>query len=155
MSVPSLRDAIAARRIDPLAPGTPGLYADHLVRVVREPHPVPSDGPRPIVRTAHFVLRRRGRRVELGHRLRPDQLDNDLAGLLDHLVGEEVVDLLADRGSRQPGLACDGGAAGRRLGGDDGEDSPHRQWRFVLVFGDRLLHERKLTPAGCVVWRTQ
>ncbi|GLW51304.1 SAM-dependent methyltransferase [Streptomyces sp. NBRC 14336] len=82
MSVPSLRDAIAARRIDPLAPGAPGLYADHLVRVVREPRRVPPDGPRPIVRTDHFVLRRRGRRVELGHRLRPEQLDNDLAGLL-------------------------------------------------------------------------
>ncbi|MER6735202.1 mycofactocin oligosaccharide methyltransferase MftM [Streptomyces puniciscabiei] len=97
MSVPSLRSAIAARRIDPLAPSAPGLYADHLVRVVRhrrttEETPSGPDGrrsrvaqdasPQPIVRTEHFVLRRRGRRIELGHRLRPEQLDNDLAGLL-------------------------------------------------------------------------
>ncbi|MGW5202414.1 mycofactocin oligosaccharide methyltransferase MftM [Streptomyces spiralis] len=82
MSVPSLRSAIAARRIDPLAPGTPGLYADPLVRVIRD-RPVPeSVVPPPIVRTEHFTLRRRGRRVELGHSLRPEQLDNDLAGLL-------------------------------------------------------------------------
>ncbi|GAA2892963.1 mycofactocin oligosaccharide methyltransferase MftM [Streptomyces mexicanus] len=82
MSVPSLRGAIAARRIDPLAPGTPGLYADPLVRVIRD-RPVPeSVVPPPIVRTEHFTLRRRGRRVELGHSLRPEQLDNDLAGLL-------------------------------------------------------------------------
>ncbi|MFI6567549.1 mycofactocin oligosaccharide methyltransferase MftM [Streptomyces sp. NPDC050534] len=82
MSVPSLRSAIAARRIDPLAPGAPGLYADHLVRVVRDGPTAQGASPRPIVRTEHFTLRRRGRRVELGHTLRPDQLDNDLAGLL-------------------------------------------------------------------------
>ncbi|MET8805940.1 mycofactocin oligosaccharide methyltransferase MftM [Streptomyces sp. NPDC004546] len=82
MSVPSLRSAIAARRIDPLAPGAPGLYADPLVRVIRD-GPVPeSVVPPPIVRTEHFTLRRRGRRVELGHSLLPEQLDNDLAGLL-------------------------------------------------------------------------
>lgn len=82
MSVPSLRSAIAARRIDPLAPSAPGLYADHLVRVVRDGPGIASGIPRPIVRTEHFTLRRRGRRVELGHSLRPEQLDNDLAGLL-------------------------------------------------------------------------
>lgn len=82
MSVPSLRIAIAARRIDPLAPNSPGLYADHLVRVIRD-GPVDVEAtPPPIVRTEHFTLRRRGRRVELGHSLRPEQLDNDLAGLL-------------------------------------------------------------------------
>jgi hypothetical protein len=82
VSVPSLRSAIAARRIDPLAPGAPGLYADHVVRVVRDGRATEGTGPRPIVRTEHFTLRRRGRRVELGHTLRPDELDNDLAGLL-------------------------------------------------------------------------
>ncbi|MFF8846457.1 mycofactocin oligosaccharide methyltransferase MftM [Streptomyces sp. NPDC015127] len=82
MSVPSLRIAVAARRIDPLAPHPPGVYVDHLVRVVRG-LPLAGDAtPRPIVRTGHFTLRRRGRRVELGHSLRPEQLDNDLAGLL-------------------------------------------------------------------------
>ncbi|MEU7245440.1 mycofactocin oligosaccharide methyltransferase MftM [Streptomyces sparsogenes] len=82
MSVPSLRSAIAARRIDPLAPGVAGLYADHLVRVIRDSPPAGETAPQPIVRTEHFTLRRRGRRVELGHSLRPEQLDNDLAGLL-------------------------------------------------------------------------
>ncbi|MET9014006.1 mycofactocin oligosaccharide methyltransferase MftM [Streptomyces olivaceoviridis] len=82
MSVPSLRGAIAARRIDPLAPGAPGLYADPVVRVIRDGHVPGRAVPPPIVRTEHFALRRRGRRVELGHSLRPEQLDNDLAGLL-------------------------------------------------------------------------
>ncbi|MFF9287203.1 mycofactocin oligosaccharide methyltransferase MftM [Streptomyces griseosporeus] len=82
MSVPSLRSAIAARRIDPLAPSAPGLYADHLVRVVRLERVAEAASPKPIVRTRHFTLRRRGRRVELSHCLRPGQLDNDLAGLL-------------------------------------------------------------------------
>ncbi|MEV7129384.1 mycofactocin oligosaccharide methyltransferase MftM [Streptomyces sp. NPDC093260] len=82
MSVPSLRSAIAARRIDPLAPGTPGLYADPLVRVIRDRQVPGSVFPPLVVRTEHFTLRRRGRRVELGHSLLPEQLDNDLAGLL-------------------------------------------------------------------------
>ncbi|CAM5362929.1 hypothetical protein SANTM175S_00759 [Streptomyces antimycoticus] len=58
-------------------------------RVRRPSGPAIRDGPRtgdatprPIVRTEHFILRRRSRRVELGHSLRPEQLDNDLAGLL-------------------------------------------------------------------------
>ncbi|MET8243885.1 mycofactocin oligosaccharide methyltransferase MftM [Streptomyces sp. NPDC005202] len=82
MSVPSLRAAIAARRIDPLAPSPPGLYTDHLVRVIRDGPPADGAALQPIVRTEHFTLRRRGRHVELGHSLRPEQLDNDLAGLL-------------------------------------------------------------------------
>jgi SAM-dependent methyltransferase len=82
VSVPSLRSAIAARRIDPLAPSAPGLYADHLVRVIRHGPLAEDTTPQPIVRTEHFTLRRRGRQVELGHSLRPEQLDNDLAGLL-------------------------------------------------------------------------
>ncbi|MBW8088681.1 class I SAM-dependent methyltransferase [Streptomyces hygroscopicus subsp. hygroscopicus] len=82
MSVTGLRSAIAARRIDPLAPCPNGAYADHLVRVLRDGPRTGDATPRPIVRTEHFTLRRRGRRVELGHSLRPEQLDNDLAGLL-------------------------------------------------------------------------
>ncbi|WP_424852046.1 mycofactocin oligosaccharide methyltransferase MftM [Streptomyces sp. SAI-170] len=82
MSVPSLRSAIAARRIDPLAPSAPGLYVDHLVRVVRHDRVAQGAPSQPIVRTDHFTLHRRGRRIELGHRLSPGQLDNDLAGLL-------------------------------------------------------------------------
>ncbi|TQJ85307.1 mycofactocin oligosaccharide methyltransferase MftM [Streptomyces sp. SLBN-31] len=82
MSVPSIRIAVAARRIDPLAPNPPGVYADHLVRVVRGSPRGDGAAPRPVVRTEHFALRRRGRRVELSHSLRPEHLDNDLAGLL-------------------------------------------------------------------------
>lgn len=36
-----------------------------------------------ITTTTHFQLRRHGGQIELRHGLRPDQLDNDLAGLLD------------------------------------------------------------------------
>ncbi|MFI1165494.1 mycofactocin oligosaccharide methyltransferase MftM [Streptomyces sp. NPDC020801] len=82
MSVPSLRSAIAAHRIDPLAPCPSGAYADQLVRVIRDSPLAGAATPQPIVRTEHFTLRRRGRRVELSHSLRPEQLDNDLAGLL-------------------------------------------------------------------------
>ena len=38
--------------------------------------------PGPVVRTEHFCLTERGRRIEVSHWLRPDQLDNDVAGLL-------------------------------------------------------------------------
>ena len=38
--------------------------------------PFPSSAP------SHFCLWERGRRIEVSHWLRPDQLDNDLAGLL-------------------------------------------------------------------------
>jgi hypothetical protein len=79
MSPPELRRA--ARHIDPLAPNPPGRYEDQLVRVVRE-EGRPGSRPAPIVRTEHFRLCRRGRRIEVGHRIRPGQLDNDLAGLL-------------------------------------------------------------------------
>lgn len=72
---------LAARPIDPLAPCAPGRYADELVMVTREESPE-SAGTAPVVRTAHFVLRRQGRRVEVGHWLRPGELDNNLAGLL-------------------------------------------------------------------------
>jgi SAM-dependent methyltransferase len=82
MSTPGLRIARAAHRIDPLAPHPPGQYADHLVRVIRAASSPDDGAPRPIVRTEHFTLRRRDRRVELAHALRPEQLDNDLAGLL-------------------------------------------------------------------------
>lgn len=81
MSVPDLRRA--AQRIDPLGPHQPGRYADQVVAVIRERPPRGgAPGPAPIVRTEHFCLRRHGRLVEVGHWLRPDQLDNDLAGLL-------------------------------------------------------------------------
>jgi len=74
---------LAARPIDPLVPCMAGRYADELVVVTREDTPGGAGLPAaPVVRTAHFVLRREGRRVEVGHWLRPGELDNNLAGLL-------------------------------------------------------------------------
>ncbi|GAB3360742.1 mycofactocin oligosaccharide methyltransferase MftM [Amycolatopsis echigonensis] len=70
----------APRYLDPLAPAPAGAYFARLLAVVREA--AGADDSEPFVRTRHFSLHKAGRRVELRHRLRPDQLDNDLAGLL-------------------------------------------------------------------------
>lgn len=69
--------------IDPFAFGESGRYDDEAVVVIHErPGEECADEPSTIVRTPHFCLRREGIRVRLNHRLRPDQLDNDLAGTL-------------------------------------------------------------------------
>ncbi len=71
-----------AASLDPFAPDLAGHYADDLVRVFREDGRSHRSDSEPIVRTPHFRLLRVCRHVEVGHLLRPDQLDNDLAGLL-------------------------------------------------------------------------
>jgi SAM-dependent methyltransferase len=82
MSEPSLIRSLP-QAIDPLAPCLTGRYDDHLVSVLRAEPPRGGAGdPAPVVRTDHFCLIKRGRRIEVSHWLRPDQLDNDLAGLL-------------------------------------------------------------------------
>ena len=69
--------------IDPFAPCPPGRYDDHLVSVLRtEPPAGGVEDPGPVVRTDHFRMTERGRRIEVHHWLRPDQLDNDVSGLL-------------------------------------------------------------------------
>ena len=75
--------------IDPLAPGPHGRYDDHLVSVLRAEPPGgrAADAGRagdgcPVVRTDHFCLSERGRRIEVTHWLSADQLDNDVTGLL-------------------------------------------------------------------------
>ena len=69
--------------IDPLAPCPSGRYEDYLVSVVRAEGPHGrAGGAGPVVRTDHFCLRDCGRRIEVSHWLRPDQLDNDVTGLL-------------------------------------------------------------------------
>jgi SAM-dependent methyltransferase len=69
--------------IDPLAPGPSGRYDDHLVSVVRAAEPRGhAGGAGPVVCTDHFCVRDRGHRIEVSHWLRPDQLDNDVTGLL-------------------------------------------------------------------------
>jgi SAM-dependent methyltransferase len=69
--------------IDPLARCPRGRYEDHLVSVLlTDGPPFRADGAAPVVRTDHFRLTERSRRIEVSHWLRPDQIDNDVAGLL-------------------------------------------------------------------------
>jgi SAM-dependent methyltransferase len=71
------------QRIDPLAPCPHGRYDDHLVSVLLTEGPqFRADGAAPVVRSDHFCLWESGRRIEVSHWLRPDQVDNDIAGLL-------------------------------------------------------------------------
>jgi hypothetical protein len=64
--------------IDPLAATPRGRYEDERVTVCRGGPVGPAT-----LRTAHFGLRRVGRRVELTHGLHASELDNDLAELLE------------------------------------------------------------------------
>lgn len=69
--------------IDPLAPCPRGRYDDHLVSVLlTDGPPFRADGAAPVVTTGHFRLTERGRRIEVSHWLRPDQIDNDVSGLM-------------------------------------------------------------------------
>ncbi|GAA0504363.1 SAM-dependent methyltransferase [Saccharopolyspora subtropica] len=79
MSVPD--PATEVQVIDPLAPVSADRSADRLVEVVRRSAP-PDEGCGQVTRTRHFCLHRRDHRVEITHWLRPEQLDNDLAGIL-------------------------------------------------------------------------
>jgi hypothetical protein len=82
MSEPNLIPSLP-QTIDPLAPCPHGRYDDHLVSVLRAEPPCGHDTEAgPVVRTGHFSLTERGRRIEVTHWLSPDQLDNDVAGLL-------------------------------------------------------------------------
>jgi hypothetical protein len=82
MSEPNLIASLP-QAIDPLAPCPHGRYDDHLVSVLRaDPPGGGAADPSPVVRTGHFCLAERGRRIELTHWLPPDQLDNDVTGLL-------------------------------------------------------------------------
>ncbi|MEV4646701.1 mycofactocin oligosaccharide methyltransferase MftM [Saccharopolyspora sp. NPDC049357] len=66
----------ALHHIDPLAPHG----RDPMVTVSR--HDAPCDARVQVTRTGHFCLHRRDHRMEISHWLRPDQLDNNLAGVL-------------------------------------------------------------------------
>ncbi|GAA4613154.1 mycofactocin oligosaccharide methyltransferase MftM [Saccharopolyspora hordei] len=70
----------ARRAMDPLAPRSEHR-TDPLIRVVRSRGAPPGRGA-PVTRTRHFWLHRHGDRVEVFHRIGPEQLDNDLAGIL-------------------------------------------------------------------------
>ena len=83
MMLTSSQIQLAAHPVDPFQPCQPERYADDLVVVVREDEPSGGGAAATqVVETAHFVVRRRSRRVEVGHWLRPSELDNNLAGLL-------------------------------------------------------------------------
>ncbi|MEJ2890072.1 mycofactocin oligosaccharide methyltransferase MftM [Actinomycetospora aeridis] len=73
-------------RIDPLGAAHPGRWEDeHVVvcHVDRAPVPVRLVAARPPERvTEHFEVHRPGERLLVLHRLRPDELDDDIAGLL-------------------------------------------------------------------------
>jgi methyltransferase family protein len=82
MSEPNIIPSLP-QTIDPLAPCPPGRYDDYLVTVLHaEPPCHLAADPGPAVRTDHFCLTERGGRIEVTHWLHPDQLDNDVAGLL-------------------------------------------------------------------------
>jgi hypothetical protein len=69
--------------IDALAPCPHGRYDDHLVSVLLTGKPHGLDGgTAAVVRTDHFCVTEHGRRIEVSHWLRPDQIDNNVAGLL-------------------------------------------------------------------------
>ncbi|MEJ2861236.1 mycofactocin oligosaccharide methyltransferase MftM [Actinomycetospora flava] len=73
-------------RIDPLAASHPGRWEDADVvvcHVDRAAVPVRLVAARPPERvTAHFEVHRPGERLLVLHRLRPDELDDDIAGLV-------------------------------------------------------------------------
>jgi SAM-dependent methyltransferase len=66
--------------IDPLAAIPPGHYEDGIVEVARDGALARNSDS--VARTRHFSLRRNGDRVRVDHRIPPERLDNDLAGLL-------------------------------------------------------------------------
>ena len=70
--------------IDALADIPPGHYEDGIVEVARQgarKGELDRD-PDSVARTRHFSVRRNGDRVRVDHRIPPERLDNDLAGLL-------------------------------------------------------------------------
>lgn len=79
-------DATGVVRIDPLAASHPGRWEDADVvvcHVDRAAVPVRLVAARPPERvTAHFEVHRPGERLLVLHRLRPDELDDDIAGLV-------------------------------------------------------------------------
>jgi len=74
---------LTPRPIDPLHGGGHDRYDDDLVTVERRGEPAPH-----AAHTRHFATWREDDRLHVVHRLRPDQIDNDLAGL----VSDELFD---------------------------------------------------------------
>jgi hypothetical protein len=79
-------NAAGSVQIDPLAPSHPGRWEDGPVvvcHVDRAPVPVRLVAARPPERvTEHFEVHQPGERLLVLHRLHPDELDDDIAGLV-------------------------------------------------------------------------
>lgn len=87
--------------VDPLAPSHPGRWEDAHVVVChadRAAVPVRLVAARPPERvTSHFEVHRTGDRLLVLHRLRPDELDDDIAGLLaSELSGPGLLESATD-----------------------------------------------------------
>ncbi|GAB2743353.1 mycofactocin oligosaccharide methyltransferase MftM [Salinifilum aidingensis] len=67
--------------IDAFDASTPGRYSDGLIEVTRA-ELMGGTEQRTVASTRHFCLRRNGDRLRIGHRVAPERLDNELAGLL-------------------------------------------------------------------------
>lgn len=81
MTGPMTGAAGYARPIDPLAPTEDGVYLDDLVEVRRLGAVLPRRT-LGMVRTPHFDVTRSARRLQVAHRVPPEQLDDRLAGLV-------------------------------------------------------------------------
>jgi SAM-dependent methyltransferase len=82
-----MSEAVAAPPIDPFRPSIDGAYRDEMVEV-RAQGPVPTRRSLHMVRTEHFDVHTDGALLRVSHRVTPDLVDDDLAGLLaDELFG--------------------------------------------------------------------
>lgn len=82
-----MSEVATAAPIDPFRPMDHGVYRDGVVEV-RAQGPVAPRRALHTVRTEHFDIRPEGDLLHIGHRLPPDLIDDDLAGLLaDELFG--------------------------------------------------------------------
>lgn len=83
-----MSEATTASPIDPFRPSVAGAYRDEVVEVRAQAGPVPPRRSLHTVRTEHFDVHADGDLLRVGHRVPPDRIDDDLAGLLaDELFG--------------------------------------------------------------------
>ncbi|PUA81620.1 mycofactocin oligosaccharide methyltransferase MftM [Nocardioides currus] len=76
-----MSEAATTTPIDPLRPSLDGAYTDELVEV-RAQGTVPPRRALHMVRTEHFDVHSDGDRLHVRHRVPPEKVDDDLAGLL-------------------------------------------------------------------------
>lgn len=82
-----MTEATTSAPIDPLQACLDGAYVDEVVEV-RAQGPVPPRRALHTIRTAHFDVHNDGDLLHVGHRVPPELVDDDLAGMLaDELFG--------------------------------------------------------------------